>query len=115
MKVPRIALLLFSAQLLAQDRAPASVEGTAIVAVRTNLWRGAVVELKWNGAGAVEPLFAATQTDGRFLFRAVPAANISLSRRETVFTCGSRAAQPRTPRGSHSTGPRQQVTGCEWQ
>ena len=71
MKVPRIALLLLSAQLLAQDRAPASVEGTAIVAGTDEPVAGAVVELKWNGAGAVEPLFAATQTDGRFLFRAV--------------------------------------------
>jgi hypothetical protein len=61
------AALLF---LAVQGPAPGSVEGIAVIAGTEDPVRGAVVELR-RSEGAMEPLFAAVQSDGRFLFRNV--------------------------------------------
>jgi hypothetical protein len=56
----------------AQQQTPGSVEGIAVIAGSDDPVRGAVVELRRNDANpSMEPLFAAVQSDGRFLFRSV--------------------------------------------
>ena len=112
MKVLRIALVLLAAQLLAQDRAPAALEGIVTVAGTDEPVSGAVVELKWNGGGAVDALFAATQTNGRFLFRAVPPGEYLVVATRNGYLPAELGQRSPTRRGVPlSLAPAQQVTG----
>ena len=67
-----IVLLLAANIFLAQAPAPASVQGLAIIAGTDDPVSGAVVELRPYGDGATESTFAATQSNGSFVFRAIP-------------------------------------------
>lgn len=72
MRALRIALLLLAAHALAaQAPAPGSLEGVSVIAGSDDPVTGAILELRAEGSGA-EPLYAASQANGRFLFRNVP-------------------------------------------
>lgn len=72
-KLKTASLLILAAQVLvAQGPNPASVQGLAVIAGSEDVVSGAVVELRPTGnAASAEPLYAATQSNGTFQFRAV--------------------------------------------
>jgi hypothetical protein len=112
MRTLRLAPILFAFQLLAQDRAPAALEGITTIAGTDEPVSGAVVELRWNGAGAMEPLFAATQTNGKFLFRAVPPGEYLVVVTRNGYLPAELGQRNPTARGVPlSLAPSQQVTG----
>jgi len=79
MRCLRIVLMFFAVPILvAQNPEPASVQGLAVIAGSDDPVSRAVIELRRIGDGAAEPLLAATQSNGTFLFRAVPAGRYTL-------------------------------------
>jgi hypothetical protein len=69
-----ILCLAFAAQILAvQNSGTASVQGIAVIAGSDDPVSGAVVELRSVSDSSAEPLLAATQSSGSFLFRGVRA------------------------------------------
>jgi hypothetical protein len=72
LKALRVVLLLLGVQVLAaQGPAPGSLEGVAVIAGSGDAVPGAILELRPDNS-SVEPLYAASQTNGRFFFRNVP-------------------------------------------
>ena len=72
MKALRVVFLLWAVHALAaQAPAPGSLEGVAMIAGSDDPVPHAIFELRSESSG-VEPLYAASQSDGRFLFRNVP-------------------------------------------
>jgi hypothetical protein len=68
----RIAFLLLAVHALAaQAPAPGSLEGVTVIAGADDAVTGVILELRPEGSSA-EPLYAASQANGRFLFRNVP-------------------------------------------
>jgi Carboxypeptidase regulatory-like domain len=75
----RIIYVILAAQILAgQGPGPASVQGVAFIVGTEDPVSGSVVELRPVGGSTTEPIFAATQANGDFLFRAVPAGRYLL-------------------------------------
>ena len=112
MKVLRIGLILLSSQLLAQNRAPASLEGVAIIAGTDEPVSNAVIELKWNGEGTPDPILAATQANGRFLFRSVPPGDYLVVASRNGYLRAELGQRSPTRRGVPLTlAPAQQVAG----
>jgi hypothetical protein len=74
MKAARIALLILAAQALLaqQDPAAGSLQGNTFVSSSEEPVAGAVIELRRIESGSADSLFAATQSNGTFLFRSVP-------------------------------------------
>jgi hypothetical protein len=77
MRILRVALLMLTVQasdfaIAAQAPAPASIEGVAVIAEADDAVPNAVMELRRSDNTSVESIFAATQSNGRFLFRNVP-------------------------------------------
>jgi hypothetical protein len=69
-----ILCLAFAAQIFAvQSSGTTSVQGIAVIAGSDDPVSGAVVELRSVNDSSAEPLLAATQSSGSFLFRGVPA------------------------------------------
>src|SRR5688572_11721544 len=72
LKALRVVFLLWAVHALAaQAPAPGSLEGVAMIAGSDDPVPHAIFELR-SESSSVEPLYAASQSDGRFLFRNVP-------------------------------------------
>jgi hypothetical protein len=71
--------LIFIAQILtAQNSDTASVQGVAVIAGSEDRVSNAIIELRPVGNSAAEPILAATQSNGTFLFRDVRAGRYLL-------------------------------------
>src|SRR5688572_9735864 len=95
----------------AQQQTPGSVEGIAVIAGSDDPVRGAVVELRRSGASpSMEPLFAAVQSDGRFLFRSVaPGRYLLLGTRNGYLPAELGQKSPGSPGVPIVIAPGQQV------
>jgi Carboxypeptidase regulatory-like domain len=108
-----IFLLLTTQILLAQGPYPASVQGIAIIAGSEDPVTNAVVELRPTGnTPTSDPILAATQSNGTFLFRAVPPGRYLVIATRNGYLPAEAAQRTATGRGIPITlAPGQQATG----